>query len=115
MDVLNIIQLFLKSMLPNITNSDSSSEENDEFIDNISESTNSTMDSLSPHSSTMGRLSTHSSTNSAMDSLSTHSSMPALVKIDSLSTHPSILDLEYEKEREEYLRKLENDARIFIP
>ena len=98
MDVLNIIQLFLKSMLPNITNSDSSSEENDEFIDNISESTNSTMDSLS-----------------------THSSMPALVRIDSLSTHSSVIALEYdddndeyfnldyEKEREEYLRELEND------
>ena len=102
MDVLNIIQLFLKSMLPNITNSDSSSEENDEFIDNISESTNSTMDSILPYSST----------NSTMDSLSTHSSMPALVRIDSLSTYSSILDeyddddndedfnLDYEKERE---------------
>ena len=111
MDVLNIIQLFLKSMLPNITNSDSSSEENDEFIDNISESTNSTMDSILPYSST----------NSTMDSLSTHSSMPALVRIDSLSTHSSVIALEYdddndeyfnldyEKEREEYLRELEND------
>ena len=108
MDVLNIIQLFLKSMLPNITNSDSSSEENDEPLDNISEENDESIDNISE------------STNSTMDSLSTHSSMPALVRIDSLSTYSSILDeydddndedfnLDYEKEREEYLRELEND------
>ena len=97
MDVLNIIQLFLKSMLPNITNSDSSSEENDEFIDNISESTNSTMDSILPYSST----------NSTMDSLSTHSSVIALEYDD--DNNDEYFNLDYEKEREEYLRELEND------
>ena len=50
MDILNIIQHFLTSMLPNITNSDSSSEENDEFIDNISESTNPETDNSSTNS-----------------------------------------------------------------
>ena len=50
MDILNIIQQFLTSMLPNITNSDSSSEENDEFIDNISESTNPETDNSSTNS-----------------------------------------------------------------